>query len=208
MNELPSSLRTEVSLHMHHKIVEKIYFFQDKDPGFISYMVPKLRTVSLQPGEFLYKEYEFPDEVYFLTKGRVNLIASNGVVFKSYVQGSYFGEVEIIENTARDCSVQATRDGAEFLVLSKRQFLKMLEEFPKIAEEINETARLRSLKNAESKETALKIETNKTFVLEKQQSSKFSKFPTKKDQDKTIIIDSKKPRQKTMHYKKEKFRKM
>ncbi|CAG9311648.1 unnamed protein product [Blepharisma stoltei] len=212
MNELPASLRTDVSLHMHHKIVEKIYFFQDKDPGFISYIVPKLRTVSLQPGEFLYKEYEFPDEVYFLTKGRVNLIASNGVVFKSYVQGSYFGEVEIMENTPRDCSVQATKDGAEFLVLSKRHFLKMLEEFPKIAEEINDTSRLRCIKNSEAKETALKIETKKAFILDRQQSWRLKKSSTrnleKNDKSPKNSDNNKKNKQKTMNFKKEKFRKM
>ncbi|OMJ94420.1 hypothetical protein SteCoe_2474 [Stentor coeruleus] len=167
MNELPSSLRTEVSLHMHHKIVEKVYFFQDKDPGFISYMVPKLRTICLQAGDYLYKEHEYPDEVYFLTKGRVNLLAHNGAAFKTYVQGSYFGEYEILENKTRTCTVQAHKEGAEFLVLSKRHFLKTLEEFPKIAEEIRETARLRGIKNSEAKEEALKLETNTRITLEK-----------------------------------------
>lgn len=158
MNELPSSLRTEVSLHMHHKIVEKIYFFQDKDPGFISYMVPKLRTICLQAGDYLYKEHEYPDEVYFLTRGKVNLITQNGIAFKTYVQGSYFGEVEILENKTRTCSVRAHKEGAEFLVLSKRQFLKTMEEFPKIAEEIRETARMRGIKNSEAKDCVLHVD--------------------------------------------------
>ena len=181
MNELPNSLRTEVSLHMHHKIVEKIYFFQDKDPGFISYMVPKLRTICLQAGDYLYKEHEYPDEVYFLTKGKVNLKTQNGIAFKTYVQGSYFGEVEILENKTRTCSVQAHKDGAEFLVLSKRQFLKTMEEFPKIAEEIRETARMRGIKNSEAKDSVLRID----------QSTRVSNTTkTKFNQDKTTLSSS------------------
>ena len=156
MNELPSSLRSEVSSHMHYKIVAKIHFFLDKDPAFISYMVPKLRTICLQAGDFLYKEHEYPDEVYFLTKGRVNLLAHNGKIFKTYVQGSYFGEVEILDNKTRSCTVQALKEGAEFLVISKRHFLKLMDEFPKIAEEIRETARLRNIKNSESKQAVLR----------------------------------------------------
>jgi CRP-like cAMP-binding protein len=156
LKELPTTLRTEVSLHMHHKIVEKIYFFQDKDPGFISAVIPKLRNLRLEAGETVYKEHEYPEEVYFLTKGRVNLLASNGFTFKSYVQGSYFGEGEVLEGRNRDCTVEVAEPGAKFMLLHKHDFLHLLEQFPKIAEEITETARLRTIKNREAKEFALK----------------------------------------------------
>lgn len=156
LKELPTTLRTEVSLHMHHKIVEKIYFFQDKDPGFISAVIPKLRNLRLETGEIVYKEHEYPEEVYFLTTGRVNLLASNGFAFRSYVQGSYFGEGEVLEGRNRDCTVEVAEPGAKFMLLHKHDFLQLLEQFPKIAEEITETARLRTIKNAEAKEFALK----------------------------------------------------
>ena len=204
MNELPSSLRAEVSLHMHHKIVEKVYFFQDKDPGFISYMVPKLKPISLQPGDFLYKQLEYPDEVYFLTKGRVNLLTYNGLVFKTYVQGSYFGEVEILENKTRSCTVQAHLEGAEFLVLSKRHFFMLIDEFPKIGEEIKETARLRSLKNTEAKELVLKQTDSTESELKNRLTSKINNEKT--------TINNVKPfeRMKTKRFsiKKERNRKM
>ena len=161
MNELPSNLRNDVSLQMYHSTVSKIFFFQDKDPGFISYMVPKLRSISLQPGDTLYKEHDYPDEVYFMTRGKVNLLISE-IAFKTYVEGSYFGEVEILENKTRSCTVKAHKDGADFLVLSKQNFLKTLEEFPKIAEELKETAKIRAIKNQEAKEAVLKLGTAKS----------------------------------------------
>ena len=156
LKELPTTLRTEVSLQMHHKIVEKIYFFQDKDPGFISAVIPKLRNLRLEAGEIVYKEHEYPEEVYFLTKGRVDLLASNGFAFKSYVQGSYFGEGEVLDGRNRDCTVEVAEPGAKFMLLHKHDFLQLLEKFPKIAEEITETARLRTIKNMEAKEFGLK----------------------------------------------------
>ena len=58
-------------------------------------------------------------------------MASNGIIFKSYVQGSYFGEVDILENRRRDCSVLAAVD-SEILVINKRQFCKMIDQFPYI----------------------------------------------------------------------------
>ena len=64
-----------------------------------------LKSMRLKSGEILYRQGEYAEEVYFLIKGRVNLKASNGVVFKTYVEGSYFGEVDIFEGKCRDCTV-------------------------------------------------------------------------------------------------------
>ena len=59
--------------------------------------MPLLKSMRLKSGELLFREGEYAEEMYFLIKGRVNLKASNGVVFKTYVEGSYFGEVDIFE---------------------------------------------------------------------------------------------------------------
>ena len=40
---------------------------------------------------------EHPYDIYFIVKGRVNFVMDVGeCVFKSWPQGSYFGEIEII----------------------------------------------------------------------------------------------------------------
>ena len=87
-------------MHMNSKIVEKIPFFQEKDHFFIAALVPLLKSMRLKSGEILYREGEYAEEVYFLVKGRVNLKASNGVVFKTYIEVSYFGEMDILEERA------------------------------------------------------------------------------------------------------------
>lgn len=157
LKELPASLRTEISLHMHKKIVEEVVFFQDKDPGFISYIVPALKHITFRNLEFMFSEGDYADEVYFLVTGRVNLKATNGIAFKTYVQGSYFGEVEILENSARTYTVQVASPTAELLAMSKAVFWSMMEEFPQVAQEVIETARLRTLKNNEAKQHALSL---------------------------------------------------
>ncbi len=68
-------------------------------------------------------------------------------MFKTYVQGSYFGEVEILEGNLRECTVQVTSQGANFLVLNKKDLLDVMEEFPDMAKEIKEIARVRKLRN-------------------------------------------------------------
>ncbi|OMJ85032.1 hypothetical protein SteCoe_13754 [Stentor coeruleus] len=164
LKELPSSLRREISIHMHKKIVDQISFFQDKDPQFISYVVPKLKNVHMQAGEILCKEGDYAEEIFFLVKGRVNLKTSTGIVFKSYLQGSYFGEVEILHGKPRQHTMQIASRYAEFLVISKRDFLNILKEFPNISCEVRETAKVREMKNQEAKVFAINMNKPKPRV--------------------------------------------
>jgi Ion transport protein len=59
--ELPSSLRSEVSLHLYKSIIQKIKFFQLKDPSFLSFVVPKLTNMNCVPHKYIYR---IDDEVY------------------------------------------------------------------------------------------------------------------------------------------------
>lgn len=157
IKELPGSLRREVSIHMHKKLVEQVIFFQDKDPNFLAYVVPKLKNIHLQSGEILYKEGDYPEEVYFLIKGRVNLKAANGIVFKTYIEGSYFGEVEILHNQLRTCTIQVSTQNADMVVLSRRDFLQVLHEFPDVELELRDIAKIRAKKNSSAKAHVLNI---------------------------------------------------
>lgn len=154
MHEVPSSVRVEVFVYIYHRLVQKIYFMQDKDPEFISYIVPRLHVVQLKPKEMLFKEFEQPEEMFFIFKGRIDFMALNQVVFKSFSQGSYFGEDDIIENRLRDYSARAGKEGAKLLVLNREHFLRLLDEFPKIADEFYDTARSKMKRTANDKKSA------------------------------------------------------
>lgn len=62
IKELPSSLRTEVSIHMHKEVVKNIHFFRGKDPSFISYVVPRLKNLHLNFREIVYREEDHAEE--------------------------------------------------------------------------------------------------------------------------------------------------
>ena len=142
---MPAYLRTEIALYMYHKLVRKIYFFQDKEPGFISYVIPKLQVLFLKRNEVVFNIYELAEEVYFLMDGRVDLVAPSGIVYRVYIQGAYFGEVEILLGKTRNCTVKVAEVNAQLLIMAKPDFIRMLEEFPKIAKEVVETAHQREL---------------------------------------------------------------
>ena len=55
ISELPSNLRSEVSLYLHRAIIEKVNFFQKRDPNFLTFAVPKLKNISCSQQEYLYR---------------------------------------------------------------------------------------------------------------------------------------------------------
>ena len=82
-------------------------FLKYKSNQFLADLLPALSPLKLAKAEFVYKEKEHPNYVYWLTHGRVNFVTGNQLVtFKSFVAGSYFGEIELLENCYRICSVR------------------------------------------------------------------------------------------------------
>lgn len=81
--------------------------------------MPLLRPLHLGDSEYLYNIDDFPDEVYFIIRGRVNLIFwYMELVYKSYLKGSYIGDIEIVLDCHRLDDAQAFGE-CEFLTLSK-----------------------------------------------------------------------------------------
>lgn len=69
MEELPYKLRIELALEIHKKIYETVEFFKNKDKSFVVWIVKFLRPIHVQEQEYIFKEGESIQEVYFLTNG-------------------------------------------------------------------------------------------------------------------------------------------
>ena len=95
LDELPSALRNEVLAVTHKKILETFGFFRGKPPQFVIDMIPLFKHISMSVDELLFRKADYVEEIYFLMKGRVGLIDSEGFLFRNFVQGAYFGEVEM-----------------------------------------------------------------------------------------------------------------
>ena len=104
LEELPPSLRSDVvALLFHRNQIDNIQFFKTKDPNFLLEILPLLKQLSIDQNEIIYKEGDWTDEsiyiliyvVFFILKGTVSLVSPEFYVIRTYIQGSYFGEMEI-----------------------------------------------------------------------------------------------------------------
>lgn len=146
-NEIPKNLRYEVATTMYNGVVNDIYIFRNKQKSFINYIMPLLHPMHVYESQYLYKQGEYPDEVYFITAGSVSfVIMPKETVFKTYVKGSYIGEVEMVMDLLR-VNTAICEKSSELLVLAKNDFHNLLEEFPTERKEITKIAKHRYHRN-------------------------------------------------------------
>ena len=56
----------------------------------------------MHASEIIYEKGQYPNSVFFIISGRVDLVEGHEkMVYKSFVPGGYFGEIEIFSECVR-----------------------------------------------------------------------------------------------------------
>lgn len=147
--QLPKILRYEIAMSMHCRSASKIDFFKSQDIAFVANIVPLLQQITIPDSEFIYIRGDHPEEVYFIVKGKVNFMYGPNSVFKTTSTGSYFGEIELLEQIPREFSTMS-EDNCEFMLMNRAIFEEVMKEYPKIAAQIKEAAAERKVQYLES----------------------------------------------------------
>ena len=188
-NQINSNLFSDVSLDLTYKIAKKIYsklikkvvFFHHKDINFIAQLTPFITSRKFKRGVVIYDKHEYPSFVYFIIKGKIGFEKSNNNIFKEYVEGSYFGEIEIFKSSLRQYTVKVTKN-AQLLLLPRYNFLKSLKNFPKINEELHDIAIKRDIDLKKTKifyEKIRDIYINTKYLLKEKETIELSKIQRK-----------------------------
>ena len=92
-------------------------------------LVDTLKEENYQPGEYVVREGESGDRLYFIVAG--NLVAEKRnpsgkeeVVFK-YKDNEYFGEIALVKNTVRQASIKAVSH-CQLLSIGRGEFKRLL----------------------------------------------------------------------------------
>lgn len=171
-NELPRNLRYEIASRMYSGAVTKLVFFKGRSKSFIVNVMPFLTPHMFVDGHKVYQVGDFADEMYFILTGRIMYVyGKKTFVYKSYLKGSYFGEIEIIERIPRlDQAVTFGR--CDLLVLPKDVLIQQMENFPIEAESIKRIAKARKGKNHEAKTrilAAMKMNRIQSYIKDEEE---------------------------------------
>lgn len=130
---LPKQLKYDMAMSMYDNSIRKLSFFKDKDSSFIADIGLLLKYMEVNDQDYLYKFKDYADELYFLIDGKVGYVyGTRNFVFKNMIKGSYFGEIELIEQQPRKFAAMAL-EKCKFLTMKKHIFDTMMIEYPSVS---------------------------------------------------------------------------
>jgi hypothetical protein len=144
IRHLPQSLKCDVSLHMHRKIIEKVPLFKGANEKILRELVLELRPYVIAPGDYIFHKGDEGAEMYFISRGAVQVVSGDGeVIFATLAEGSFFGEVALLLKQPRNASVRAA-DYTDLYVLPRTSFERVTSRYPDFHEKIVEQAKART----------------------------------------------------------------
>jgi SulP family sulfate permease len=110
----------------------ELFLAPEQSPEFMGY----LTSIKASEGEYIFKQGDPPDGIYFLEQGQVSIFLefANGMTkrLRTFRGGNIFGEMGLYENAPRSASVIADEPSILYL-LSNQSFEKMEQENPNVA---------------------------------------------------------------------------
>jgi len=141
--DLPDSLRTEVALFLRRDFIEHAPLFKGASHELVREMALQLRPVVFTPGDFIIVVGQYGRNMYFISRGTVEIIAPDGkTVLDTLKEGQFFGEVALLFVQPRNASVRAV-DYCDLYTLDKDTFDHVLARYPEFAAHIKMEAERR-----------------------------------------------------------------
>lgn len=149
---MPKSLKFEVAMSMYEGIAHMMPMLKNKDQSFVTSLISRLKPLNVSDEEVLYSVGSIAEEVYFVQKGRLELILPEceDYVYNSYLKGSYYGEIELFHNLVRVDSLRATVN-SRLLILKAFDFQGLCRDFQHIMRDLELTAYERLKRNTMAK---------------------------------------------------------
>jgi long-chain acyl-CoA synthetase len=92
-------------------LIERVPFFKHANSDFLRDIIPRLDARQFAPGDTLVHEGDVGDEMYFLTKGQVEVLRGDPVERLTILrEGSFFGELAILTDAPRAATIRALTD--------------------------------------------------------------------------------------------------
>ncbi len=142
VEDLPQSLSLEILMHQNRNLVEKVEVFKGADEVFIREAVQKLRPRVFLPREYIVRQGEYGDSMYFLTLGELEVLVDERQVVK-LGPGSVFGEAALVTDDRRNASVKALTYGTGYQ-LSKADFNELRARYPEFDESVRKIVEKRA----------------------------------------------------------------
>jgi voltage-gated potassium channel len=146
VEDLPSSLSMEILMHQNGDMIRRLEVFKDAEDLFIREAVKALRPRVFLPHEYIIRQGEYGDAMYFLTSGQAAVLIDENQV-ATLQSGSMFGEAALVTDDRRNASIKAISYGTGYQ-LSKHDFKELRSRYPEFDKRVTELVAQRAAMNA------------------------------------------------------------
>lgn len=137
--EMPAPVRREVEYHLRSDIVTKVPFFKGADDNMVRALVARLAPRVAIPGEKIIRRGEIGEAMYFIAAGTVEVLGPDGHPVATLTDGSFFGEIALLERIPRSADVRASTY-CDLYTLEKSSLDEVIEQYPAFGRHIRATA--------------------------------------------------------------------
>lgn len=147
--------------------LEKIPLFKKCTKTFLNTLSTRTSVAAFKKNEVIIKRGDNSDEMFLIISGKVQVVSEDGTkTFDTMKAGSFFGEVGMLNNSARTATITSATD-VELIVLSKKDYYQVVKQYPEChkivlleAEKRLKNVQKREEKNIKKNRKSLKKENN------------------------------------------------
>jgi CRP-like cAMP-binding protein len=131
LDDLPPYLKNKMDIYLNRELIQKVPLFEacKSDNEFINEVIKLLKPRICLPNSFIVRKGDTGTEMYFVLRGELNVVNNEQKVVTTLCDGSFFGEIALLEDTKRTASIVA-RTYCDILILTKEDFQIVLHKFP------------------------------------------------------------------------------
>ena len=130
--ELPTPLERQITSFLHSATVSGVHLFSGCTPEFIAELARRLKPLIVTPHQFIVHKGERATCIYFIRRGTVDVIEDSFAESEKLGElrtGDYFGEMAVLNDARRTCSVRA-QGFCDLYIVSSADLHDMLDSFP------------------------------------------------------------------------------
>lgn len=143
LKTLPESLRREAALDLKKEFIESITLFKNADQQFIIDVALKLELIIATPGDYIFKADDPGKNMYFVISGTLDVFNKEEDQLLTQLRaGDFFGEIALFRKIPRSATVRAN-EYCNLYKLNRKTYESVLTNYPKIARQIEEKAKMR-----------------------------------------------------------------
>jgi len=142
LSGLPPSLLIEVSMFLKRDVIQHVPFFATASDELIQEIALCMHPVVYMPGDVIFRQGERGRDMYFISRGAVEVLGKDGQPMAILRKGDVFGEMALVLNKPRTATVQAT-GYCDLYRLEKAMFDDILSRYPEFAAHVRALTRER-----------------------------------------------------------------